>query len=139
MKRPSRSHNQIKLLLYSYPDDKARLQQIEADAIHGRKGEPGQARRGSRYGDPTSRAALALASDAEVAELARRIGIVERALRRVLREHQPYISQRVLAIAWRVYFKKDMTLTGLAIRLNRTERTVRRWNKLLMRAVEREL
>lgn len=129
--RKSESRHAGKQLLYNYREDRRRLNELQADYIHGRSG-PEAGRRGSTPGDPTGRAGAGLAGDEEAARLERRCGAVERTLERLKKEHDPYIARRLLELVERVYFRRDLSLTGYSIQVDRAEKTVRRWNKIIL-------
>ena len=135
-RRRSRSGNVLKQMLYDYPEAKRALAEREADAISGRSGE--QSRRGNLPGDPTGRAGAALAEDGTTAALEWHVKTVERALERVRQECAPYIAQVITGLAERVYFRRDLTLTGYSIQADRPERTIRRWHKILLTKLDEE-
>jgi len=133
----SRSRDINKQLLYTYPEARQRLAELEADHMTGRRREQ-QARRGNLPGDPTGRAGAALAEDREAAALEWHVKTVERALERVRQECAPSIAAAVLEMAERVYFRREMTFYGYAARIGKAEKTVRRWNKILLTKLDEE-
>lgn len=126
--------NEAKRLLYDYPANVKKLRELEDGYILPRRGEPGPV--GAGTGDPTGRAAAEMADDAEVAELRRKVWLVEAALDAVRDRHDAYIVGQVREIADHVYFRRDRTLTMQAQAVGKSRRTVLRWNKILLQAVE---
>ena len=126
--------SEAKRLLYDYPSNVKKLRELEDGYILPRRGEPGPA--GAGTGDPTGRAAAEMADDAEVAELRRKVWLVEAALDAVRDRHDAYIVGQVREIADHVYFRRDRTLTMQAQAVGKSRRTVLRWNKILLQAVE---
>lgn len=136
-RRPSRSRNRAKLLLYDYPANRARLTEIESHYM-ARTGEPGRPSR-NRVSDPTARAATGLADDEEARRLRREVGAVDKAIANVQRICKPEKARQILEMARRVYFQRRCSLVGYAAWAGISERTVRRWNKLLVKSVERHI
>ena len=136
-RRPSRSRNRAKLLLYDYPANRARLTEIESHYM-ARTGEPGRPSK-NRVGDPTARAAIGLADDEEACHLRREIGAVDKAVANVKRICEPELARQIMEMIRRVYFQQRCTLIGYAAWVEKSERTVRRWNKLVVKSVERHI
>lgn len=136
-RRPSRSRNRAKLLLYDYPANRARLTEIESHYM-ARTGEPGRPSK-NRVSDPTARTAIGLADDEEARQLRREVGAVDKAIANVKRICKPDLARQILEMTRRVYFQRRCTLVGYAAWVGKSERTIRRWNKLVVKSVQRHI
>lgn len=130
----SRSRDKCKRLLYGHTADRLRIAEITDDYIFGRRGTDGQGRsRGP--GDPTGRAALGIATDPEALEVNRRLATVNMTIVRVRRKCTDLAGIKIVNLAEQVYFRRAMTLAGYARSAGVSEKTARRWNKILLQTV----
>lgn len=136
-RRPSRSRNRAKLLLYDYPANKRRLMEIEAHYLR-HSTEPGLPRRPG-VGDPTAQAAVGLADDEEACVLKQDVTAVDNAIKLLRHTRPPWLVRLILELARRVYFQRQCTLYGYAAQVGMSERTIRRWNKILLRLIESQM
>ena len=117
-----------KILLYNYQQNKGELKNRQDDIIYGHFSGAGTAPRTKTVGDPTQKKALEISSG-RYAEMRREVQAVDRLLDYLAESGQ----KDLLHYIDMAYFRRTNTEAGAAAKLGQSERTARRWNRLILK------
>ena len=117
-----------KILLYNYQRTKRELKSWQDDIIYGYHFGTDFMPKPKAIGNPTQKKALEISSG-RYAEMRREVQAVDNLLAYLTKSGQKDLLQYIDM----AYFQRSNTEAGAAAKLGRSERTARRWNRLILK------